>query len=103
MGKLKTAYKNIKIAIKERVKEKAEERVTIKSANKDIRKKAIQAGIEEKEKQSIRFAKEKQKVFADKKIEALKQPSQPLFNPQPSHSQQNKSPQESFGDLIMRM
>ena len=102
MGKIKNEISNIKGIIKDKAEEKASERKQIKESMKEIRKKSIQAGLEEREKQSIRYAKEKQRIFADRKIKALSQPKQPLFNIQPSQPQQNKS-QESMGDFIMRI
>jgi hypothetical protein len=78
MGTLKNVVTNIKASLKEKAKEKNEERQLIKEKTKEIRRKAIEAGLEEREKQAIRFAKEKQKVYAEGKIKALNNPIQQM-------------------------
>lgn len=73
MGKIKIAYGNISLLFKQKAQERFLERKQIKYAQKEIRKKAITAGLKEREKQAIKYAREKQKVFSEKRIKQLRQ------------------------------
>lgn len=76
-------FENLRNKIKKNLEEKKIQNRRIKAANKVIEERALTAALKEKEKQSIKFAKERQKVLTKRKIEKLKSPqriSQSFFS-----------------------
>jgi hypothetical protein len=53
-------------------------------ANKIIRAKANASALQERQRQAIRIATEREKIYADNKIKQMRQPKQSFFNTQPS-------------------
>ena len=60
--------------MKRRIKEKSLERKYISEARKKIKKKAIAAGLREKEKQTIKYYQEREKINTQRRLKALRQP-----------------------------
>jgi hypothetical protein len=54
------------------------------SANKIIRAKANASALQERQKQAIRIATEREKIYADNKIKQMRQPKQSFFSAQPT-------------------
>ena len=74
------AFEKIKAKVRSRLKDIREESELISARNKEIKRKALESALNEKEIQEIRLAQERQRIKADRKLKQMKQGGSGFFS-----------------------
>jgi len=74
------AFERIKTKVRNRLKDIREENELISNRNKEIKRKALESALNEKEVQEIKLAQEGQRLKASKKLGKMKQGNSGFFS-----------------------